>query len=108
MNCKKVCIIISLITFVISFSCINSNAMLAPEGVESITGIVTEINSNDMSIKIGPQFYYFQDASVMKTMLETINLSINIKALVFYKKIKDKNLIIHIKTKNIKRSKSGR
>lgn len=96
MNSGKVLITLSLIAFAVAFGCSFVSAIALPEGTDSIAGVITEINSKNVFIRVNTEPYYFKDASVMDTMLKTKNISTNQKVIVFYKKDGDKKLIVNI------------
>jgi len=96
MKSRKAFMVISLIAFMVSFSCVYANAIALPEGTDLIAGVITDINSKDMLIKVDGQTYYFKDVSVMDTMLKTKKISTNQKVIVFYKKDGDKKQVVNI------------
>lgn len=96
MNSRKALIVISLIAFMVSFGYVYANAIALPEGTDSITGVITEINSKDALIRVDGLPYYFKDASVMDTMLKIKNISTNQKVIVFYKIDGSKKQVVNI------------
>lgn len=96
MKSRKAFMVISLITFMVSFGCIYANAIALPEGTDLIAGVITEINSKDALIRVNGQPYYFKDASIMDTMLKTKNISTNQKVIVFYKIDGGKKQVVNI------------
>lgn len=96
MKTGKIIIILLLIAFSVAFGWSFVNAIALPEGTDSITGVVTAVNSKDALISIDGQPYYFKDASVMDTLLKARNISTYSKVIVFYKKEGDKKLVLNI------------
>jgi hypothetical protein len=96
MNSGNIIKILSLVVVAVAFGCSFVSAIALPEGTDSVAGIVTEINSKVVFIRIDTEPYYFKDASVMDTMLTARKISTNQKVIVFYKKDGIKKLVVNI------------
>ncbi|MFH2044217.1 MAG: hypothetical protein ABIK92_03610 [Pseudomonadota bacterium] len=94
MKSRKVIMILSLVILVVS--CTYSYAIVLAEGTDFAKGVISKINSTDMSVRVDTQRYYFKDASEMERILKTNNISEDQKVIMFYKIIKGKKLIINI------------
>lgn len=96
MNIKRSFILTTVVALIISLGYGYGNSIVLPEGTDSITGIITEVNNREAYIRIDTLLYYFAGASVMDTLLKIKNISRYEKVIVYYKKENGKYLIVNI------------
>ncbi len=94
MNSRKVIMIFSFIILMVFCTC--SFAIVLPGDTYSADGVVSKIDSGNVSISINSIIYYFKDASDMEKLLKANKISEDIKVVVLYKTVKGKKLIINI------------
>jgi hypothetical protein len=96
MKSIKIIIILSIVALAVVLVGSYAGAIALPEGVETVTGIVTGINSEEALIRIDGQPYYFKDASAMNLILNMKKITSYQKVNVFFKVSDGKKQVVNI------------
>ena len=96
MNIKRSFIVTAAVALIVFLGYGYGNSVVLPEGTDSVTGIIAEVNSREAYIRIDMQLYHFADASVMETMLKIKNISKYEKVTVYFRKEPGKYLVVNI------------